>query len=218
MQREDRGRMQIRCWMDLTLNRICSKDSSFQVIHLQLFCSIRFLPVEICSSHLCPALSQNPPPLSAASGIDNLALLLENDSYQPACFSIYRFKSVLDQKTIHDFFHALMQAYPRFSYLVELDPSLASKHNKEAMASTVDPSEREAESLQTEKQKKEYEERKKGRKTKYSKSLKAGGWFTPAKFRHDPRFSIDNQIKEVDCLGNGSEDDLNELVSSFKSE
>jgi len=110
-----------------------------------------------------------------------------------------------------------MQAYPRFSYLVELDPSLASKHNKEAMASTVDPSEREAESLQTEKQKKEYEERKKGRKTKYSKSLKAGGWFTPAKFRHDPRFSIDNQIKEVDCLGNGSEDDLNELVSSFKS-
>lgn len=106
-----------------------------------------------------------------------------------------------------------MKAYPRFAYLVELDPSLASKHNKEAQASTVDPSQRDLGRSLTDKQKKELEEKRKGRRTRCSKSLKAGGLFRPAKFRHDPRFSIDNQIEEVDCPGNGSDEDLNSLVS-----
>ncbi|MCO5610426.1 hypothetical protein L7F22_064663 [Adiantum nelumboides] len=64
------------------------------------------------------------------TGIDNLALLMENDTYQTTCFSIYLFKTELDSETLTSFFEHLADSYPKYRYKVELSPSEAAKKEK----------------------------------------------------------------------------------------
>ncbi len=55
--------------------------------------------------------SPNKPPVYPMTGIDNLALLMEDDSYTTSCFSIYMFKTELDLRTVTNFFEVLAETY-----------------------------------------------------------------------------------------------------------
>lgn len=126
------------------------------------------------------------------TGIDNVALLMEDAGYQTACFSVYLFKTVLDYDTVRDFFERLAQAYPKYRYVCELDPAAASKKDKAARkgqpikSSGFD----------------------KGRVTRYSKSLKAGGPFRPARWRIDESFDLQENITVKKASGAGDDETL----------
>ena len=73
------------------------------------------------------------PPVYPMTGIDNLALLMEDDSYTTSCFSIYMFKTELDLETVENFFEVLAETYPKYRYVVDLDPKLSKKKEKETL-------------------------------------------------------------------------------------
>lgn len=136
------------------------------------------------------------------TGIDNVALLMEDDGYQTACFSVYLFKTKLDYDTVVDFFERLTDAYPKYRYVCELDPSAAAKKDKAAQKGEppeprgVDP----------------------GRKTKYSKSLKAGSPFRPARWRIDETFKLTDNIRTVRADSPGDDQSLFDICGQCLSE
>ncbi|PWN19995.1 hypothetical protein BCV69DRAFT_250234 [Microstroma glucosiphilum] len=130
------------------------------------------------------------------TGIDNLALLMEDDGYQTACYSMYLFKTELDYDTVLRFFQQLAQAYPKYRYVVELNPSVAKKKDKAALRGTQPQQEVKFDP---------------GRRTLYSKTIAAGGHLKPAKWRLDETFDIEDNIKVVKAPGNGTDEDLFEL-------
>ncbi|KAE8255759.1 hypothetical protein A4X13_0g2920 [Tilletia indica] len=149
------------------------------------------------------------------SGIDNLALLMENDKYQCACWSMYEFKSELDLATVDDFFRSLAQMYPKYRYVVEFDPSRATKvekaRRKREAEGIAKPT---AEEIDRKKRSRTFN---KGRRTAYSGTLAAGSHWSPARWRFDEEFDITENIEEVQCPGQGTEKDLNALAGSFLS-
>lgn len=136
------------------------------------------------------------------TGIDNVALLMEDDGYQTACFSVYLFKTDLDYKTVIEFFHKLTDAYPKYRYVCELDPAAAAKKEKAARKGNppkptrFDP----------------------GRRTRYSKSLKAGGPFRPARWRIDETFRVEDNIRVVRAKQPGDDLSLFDLCGQCLSE
>ncbi|KAK0564697.1 hypothetical protein OC844_001577 [Tilletia horrida] len=149
------------------------------------------------------------------SGIDNLALLMENDGYQAACWSMYEFKSELDLASVDDFFRSLAQMYPKYRYVVELDPSAAKRHEKARQKREKDGAPRPtAEEIKAKKRSRVFN---KGRRTMWSDTLKAGSNWSPARWRFDEEFDVTENIEEVQCPGNGSEKELYALAGSFLS-
>ena len=146
------------------------------------------------------------------SGIDNLALLMEGDSYQTTCFSVYMFRSELDTETLHRFFEKLTSSYPKYRYVVELNPAAASKKEKvrKAALKKGEPVPHHEPS----------EEDRRGRRTGYSKTLKAGGFYRPARWRYADDFRFTDNIVELDgCPGGGKDENaLFDLAGGFLSE
>ncbi|KIS70808.1 uncharacterized protein UMAG_01959 [Mycosarcoma maydis] len=147
--------------------------------------------------------SPNKPPVYPMTGIDNLALLMEDDSYTTSCFSIYMFRSVLDLETVDNFFEVLAETYPKYRYVVDLDPKLSKKLEKETLrAPPGTPSPR-----------REFDA---GRRTNYAKGLKAGSLFRPARWRYVPDFEIKDNIEHVaQCPDGGDDKALNKLAGQF---
>lgn len=142
------------------------------------------------------------------TGVDNLALLMEGDTYQTTCFSVYLFQSELDSETLYKFFRKLVAWYPKYHYVVELSPSEASKKEKQLKKNGGEPTPQKA-----------TEEEKRGRRTRYSKTLKAGGWFRPARWRYADTFTVEDNIIELNQPPNGTDDDaLHQLAGEFLSE
>lgn len=137
------------------------------------------------------------------TGIDNVALLMEDAGYQTACFSVYLFKTVLDYETVHSFFERLADAYPKYRYVCELDPAAASKKDKAARKGS--PASR-TNSFD------------KGRTTRYSKSLKAGGPFRPARWRVDETFNLQDNIVVREASGRGDDDVLFDICGEVLSQ
>lgn len=146
------------------------------------------------------------------SGIDNLALLMEDDTYQTTCFSTYLFRTELDSETLNRFFNKLISWYPKYHYVVELSPQEAAKKEK-ARKNAVAKGQPLPEHEPT-------PEEKRGRRTKYSKTLKAGGWFRPARWRYLDNFKASDNIVELDGVPGGGKDDaaLFRLAGDFLSE
>lgn len=139
------------------------------------------------------------------TGIDNLALLMENDTYQTTCFSIYLFKTELDSETLTSFFEHLADSYPKYRYKVELSPSEAAKKEKAHKKGEAE--------------KKPTEADQQGRRTRYTKTIKAGGWFRPARWRFADGFDVRDNIVELDENPKGSGDKaLFDLAGQFLSE
>lgn len=142
-------------------------------------------------------------------GIDNLTLLLEGDHYQTTCYSMYLFKTELDEKTLIKFFNKLVSWYPKFRYIAELSPQEASK--KEKARKSGKPLQQGTDiSLDA----------KEGRRTKYSKTLKAGGWLRPARWRYDEDFDVRSNIIEMNdgCPEGKDEAALFGLAGEFLSQ
>ncbi|GAK63821.1 diacylglycerol O-acyltransferase [Moesziomyces antarcticus] len=137
------------------------------------------------------------------TGIDNIALLMEDDSYTTSCFSIYMFKTELDIETVENFFEVLAETYPKYRYVVDLDPKLSKKKEKETlrgMPGTSPP-------------RGEFDA---GRRTRYGKGLKAGSLLSPARWRFVPDFDIKENIKHIAQCPNGGDDvALNKLAGDF---
>ncbi|GAC92610.1 hypothetical protein PHSY_000164 [Pseudozyma hubeiensis SY62] len=147
--------------------------------------------------------SPNKPPVYPMTGIDNLALLMEDDSYTTSCFSIYMFKSELDLETVDNFFEVLAETYPKYRYVVDLDPKLSKKLEKETLRGKpgTSPPRRDFDA---------------GRRTNYGKGLKAGSLFRPARWRYVPDFDIKENIEHVaQCPGDGDDKALNKLAGKF---
>lgn len=147
--------------------------------------------------------SPNKPPVYPMTGIDNLALLMEDDSYTTSCFSIYMFKTELDIETVQNFFEVLAETYPKYRYVVDLDPKLSKKKEKETLRGQPG----------TSPQRGEFDP---GRRTRYGKGLKAGSLFSPARWRYVPDFDIKENIEHVaQCPDGGDDRALNKLAGHF---
>ena len=157
------------------------------------------------------------------TGIDNLGLLMEDDTYQPVCFSIYLFKTTLDYRTVREFFEVLLQLYPKYRYLVDFDPYSASgrdkkKRKEQERLSKASPEEQEA-------YRQEVQEAakvgrlpfNKGPRMWYSKSLKAGSWLRPAQWRIDDDFHVSENINVMSCGGTGDDAQLFRIAGRFLS-
>ncbi|SPO23496.1 uncharacterized protein UTRI_02175 [Ustilago trichophora] len=143
------------------------------------------------------------PPVYPMTGIDNLALLMEDDSYTTSCFSIYMFKSELDLETVENFFEVLAETYPKYRYVVDLDPKLSKKKEKETLCGQPGTSPPRG----------EFDA---GRRTRYGKGLKAGSLFSPARWRYVPDFDIKDNIEHVaQCPDGGDDAALNKLAGHF---
>jgi len=149
------------------------------------------------------------------SGIDNLALLMEDDGYQCACWSMYEFKSELDLPTVDDFFRSLAQMYPKYRYVVELDPAEARRKEKARIKREKRAGGEPGPSLEEIQKEKRTRFVNKGRRTAYSKSLAAGSHWSPARWRFDETFDVTENISEVTCPGGGTERELYALAGSF---
>ncbi|KDN48515.1 hypothetical protein K437DRAFT_255489 [Tilletiaria anomala UBC 951] len=152
------------------------------------------------------------------TGIDNLTLLLEDEAYHPACFSIYMFETDIDRQTVEAFLEKLVELFPKYRYKVELDPSKAAKLDKQArkrLAAAnghVDVENAEAEKARRDRS----EHPDPGRKTRYAKGLKAGAPFTPAKWRILDDFDIRENLEEQTCTApNNSENALFDIAGRF---
>ncbi|UZJ53067.1 hypothetical protein CBS101457_002387 [Exobasidium rhododendri] len=146
------------------------------------------------------------------SGIDNLALLMEGDKYQTTCFSVYMFRTELDSETLTKFFDKLTSSYPKYNYVVELDPSIANKKEKARKSAA-----RKGEAISAQ----EPSERDRlGRRTRYSHTLKAGGLYRPAQWRYDENFHFQDNITELEECPDGGKDEkaLFDLAGTFLSE
>ncbi|WFD29470.1 hypothetical protein MSPP1_000479 [Malassezia sp. CBS 17886] len=155
------------------------------------------------------------------TGIDNLALLMEDETYHPACFSMYLFRSTLDYRTVRDFFEVLAQLYPKYRYVVDFQPYSAQKRDRqkkkeqEALAQAT-PEARAAHQREVQ------EAARVGRlpfyggpKTTYSKSLKSGSLMRPAQWRIDDDFHVSENIHVVACAGGGTDEELYNLAGRF---
>uniref|UniRef100_V5EBU6 Uncharacterized protein n=2 Tax=Kalmanozyma brasiliensis (strain GHG001) TaxID=1365824 RepID=V5EBU6_KALBG len=147
--------------------------------------------------------SPNKPPVYPMTGIDNLALLMEDDSYTTSCFSIYMFKTELDLETVDNFFEVLAETYPKYRYVVDLDPKLSKKLEKQTLKGDPGSSPPRG----------DFDE---GRRTRYAKGLKAGSLFSPARWRFVPDFDLKENIEHVaQCPDGGDDKALNKLAGHF---
>ncbi|KAN0066556.1 hypothetical protein ACQY0O_000650 [Thecaphora frezii] len=144
------------------------------------------------------------PPAYPMTGMDNLALLMEDDGYTTSCFSIYMFKTELDIKTVDNFFEVLAKTYPKYRYIVDLDPKESECKEKEAAKATFS-------------EKPQSEERKfdPGRRTRYGKGLKAGTLWRSAWWRFVPDFDVRDNILQTKLEAPGNEVALNRLAGEF---
>lgn len=148
------------------------------------------------------------------NGIDNLTLLMEEDAYHPACFSMYLFKSTLDYRTVRDFFEVLVQLYPKYRYVVDFQPYSAHIRDKKRRAK----SEEEREKIHRERN----EALKQGKlppnhgpRMTYSRTMRAGSWLRPAQWRIDEDFHISENIEVISCADRGSDDHLFKIAGRF---
>ena len=153
------------------------------------------------------------------TGIDNLGLLMEDDTYQPVCFSIYMFRTTLDYRTVREFFEVLLQLYPKYRYVVDFRPYSAKSRDKakrKEQARRANATEEEKEALRHEDQSgnKPFNH---GPRTWYSKSLKAGSWMRPAQWRIDDDFHVSENINVMSCGGNGDDAQLYRIAGRFLS-
>lgn len=153
------------------------------------------------------------------SGIDNLGLLMEDDSYQPVCFSIYMFRTTLDYRTVREFFEVLLQLYPKYRYVVDFRPYSAKSRDKakrKEQARRANATEEEKEAMHREEQsgRKPFNH---GPRTWYSKSLKAGSWMRPAQWRIDDDFHVSENINVMSCGGTGDDAQLYRIAGRFLS-
>ncbi|WFD33565.1 hypothetical protein MCUN1_000378 [Malassezia cuniculi] len=155
------------------------------------------------------------------TGIDNLAELMETDTFHMACFSIYLFKSTLDYDTVQEFFEVLLQLYPKYRYVADLQPYSAERRDKakrkqlKALESGP-PGAREAY------EKSQEAARAAGRlpfnpgsRHWYSKSLKSGSLLRPAQWRIDDDFHVSENIEVLPLGGNASEKKLFRVAGRF---
>ncbi|WFC98184.1 hypothetical protein MYAM1_000908 [Malassezia yamatoensis] len=157
------------------------------------------------------------------TGIDNLGLLMEDESYQPACFSIYMFKTKLDYRTVRNFFEVLLQLYPKYRYVIDFQPYSAARRdrNKRKELQRLEK----ASDQEKEAYRQEVEEAKKagrqpfnrGPHTWYARSLKAGSWFRPAQWRIDDDFHVSENINVMSCGGTGDDAQLHRIAGRFLS-
>lgn len=146
--------------------------------------------------------SASKPPVYPMTGIDNLALLMEDDAYTTSCFSMYMFKTDLDLETVDNFFEVLAETYPKYRYVVDLDPKESKKIERKA--ARMDPGTSPSREFDA------------GRKTRYGKGLKAGSLFSPARWRFIPDFDIKENIEHVaSCPGGGDDKALNKVAGQF---
>jgi hypothetical protein len=133
---------------------------------------------------------------------------MEGDSYQTTCFSVYMFRTELDSETVDRFFDKLTSSYPKYRYVVELSPGEASKKEKARKAA--------AKKGDIIGKKDATAQEKAGRRTKYSKTLKAGGFFRTARWRYDETFHYRDNIVELDeCPGGKDDKALFDLAGDF---
>ncbi|EPQ31895.1 uncharacterized protein PFL1_00094 [Pseudozyma flocculosa PF-1] len=144
------------------------------------------------------------PPVYPMTGIDNLALLMEDDGYTTSCFSIYMFKSELDLDTVDNFFEVLAKTYPKYRYVVDLDPKESKRIERQQAKATY-----------SEKSTKEERKFDPGRRTRYGKGLKAGTLFRSARWRFVPDFDIKDNISQADAAAPGDDAALNKLAGQF---
>ncbi|CEH13482.1 hypothetical protein CBOM_01403 [Ceraceosorus bombacis] len=133
------------------------------------------------------------------TGIDNLALLMENDGYSTACYSMYLFKTVIDDETIFQFFEKLADSYPKYRYRIELSPWKASSDER-ARRKAEKRGEIVARKTPT-------EQEKRGRRSHVSGGIKAGGLFRPARWVYDDHFETRDNITFLDSLPGGAKDE-----------
>ena len=149
----------------------------------------------------------NMPRIQSLTGIDNLALSLEDEAYHPACYSVYLFKSDLDRETVEHFFEKLVELFPKYRYKVELDPAQAAKLDKAAQKQYANENEEghHASAEAAWKQREEHPDQ--GRKTHWAKGIKAGELFRPAKWRILEDFDVRENIEEktLSAPNNGEE-------------
>lgn len=144
------------------------------------------------------------------TGIDNLALLMENDRYSTVCYSMYLFRTALDDDTIYRFFERLATSYPKFGYRVELDPRRAGREEKARRSA-----ERKGEAPP---KRNITEEDRRGRRTRFSHSIKAGSLFRPARWVYADDFHVRDNIEIVEqCPDGGDEAALFAVAGKFLS-
>lgn len=155
------------------------------------------------------------------TGVDNVAALMENDSFHMACFSIYLFRSTLDYNTVREFFEVLLQLYPKYRYVADLRPYSARRRDREKRKQLKalnhgPPGAREA-------YERELEELKRsghlpynpGPRTMFTKSLKVGSILRPAQWRIDYDFHVSENIEVLSCGGRGDDNQLHRIAGRF---
>lgn len=150
----------------------------------------------------------------AMNGIDNLTLLMEDDTYQPACFSIYLFKTRLDYKTVRAFFEVLVQLYPKYRYVVDFEPYSAHRRDKRRRKQTAEDAER-VHRERNEAMKRGNLPPNRGPRMMYSKTLRAGSWLRPAQWRIDEDFHVSENIEVISCEGHGTDEQLFKVAGRF---
>ncbi|PKI85922.1 hypothetical protein MVES1_000364 [Malassezia vespertilionis] len=161
--------------------------------------------------------------LFSMNGIDNLTLLMEDDAYQPVCYSIYMFKTELDYLTVRDFFEVLAQLYPKYRYVVDFNPYAATgrdRKKRKEHARLFGATEEEKQAHREEHSEAARSGRipfNSGPRNWYSKSLKAGSWFRPAQWRIDDDFHVSENINVLNCGGDSSDDVLFDIAGRFLS-
>lgn len=141
------------------------------------------------------------------TGIDNLALLMEDHAYQTVCFSMYMFRSVLDYKSTLEFFEVLAQLYPKFRYVIEMDP-------KAAKPSTKQEAWQKPGGLKGGQREGIAKPPSSGRRTRYG-SMKAGSLARSARWVLDEEFRVSENIHVVRCRGPGDQKELNQIAGDF---
>lgn len=155
------------------------------------------------------------------TGIDNLAELMETDSFHMACFSIYLFRSTLDYETVKDFFEVLLQLYPKYRYVADLQPYSAGRRDRKkreqlkALA-RAPPGAREAYERAQESARAEGRlPFNPGPRTWYSRTLKSGSLLRPAQWRIDDDFHVSENIEVVSLGGDGTGEEMHSLAGRF---
>ncbi|KAL4400204.1 diacylglycerol O-acyltransferase [Malassezia pachydermatis] len=152
--------------------------------------------------------------MKQVNGIDNVTLLMEDDSYHLACFSMYLFKTTLDYKTVREFFEVLVQLYPKYRYVVDFQPYTARRRDRLRRKQREDVAEQ-ARKERNEKMKRGELPPNHGPRTLYSRSLKSGSWLRPAQWRIDEDFHVSENIEVISCGGTGTEDQVYKIAGRF---
>ena len=157
----------------------------------------------------------------AMNGIDNLMLMMENDTYTTACFSIYQFASKLDYRTVREFFEVLVQLYPKYRYVVDFSPYTSSQRDRKKREEHSEIMSLSPEEQQRLQEAKEAADRSgvhpqySGPRTTISHSLKTGSLLRPAQWRIDDDFHVSENIEVITCGEHGTEEQLFKIAGRF---